>query len=180
MAKAKKKVKKKPLSDKQLRFVKEYMIDLNATAAAERAGYAKRSAKLTGHNLTKHPQVKRLIGQEKLKREKRTELSADIVIEELRRVGFAKLSDFVEWGPDGVIFKPSANLTAAQVAAVEQVTEKITENAQGGGSTHRSIKLHDKLGALDKLCKHLGIYADQEQQGVVINIHRHTHGKDDE
>lgn len=72
------------LSAKQKKFVEEYLIDLNATQAAIRAGYSERTARSVGHeNLTK-PDIQAAILDAKLARAERTELTADWVIQRLR------------------------------------------------------------------------------------------------
>ena len=74
------------LTDKQRRFVSEYLIDLNATQAAIRAGYsAKTAAKIGSENLLK-PDIRSAISKVMLKQQERTELTADEVIADLREV----------------------------------------------------------------------------------------------
>ncbi len=74
------------LTDKQKRFISEYLIDLNATQAAIRAGYAKSCARFHACRLMKRDDVKRAIDEGLKKQQARTELSADEVIEDLREL----------------------------------------------------------------------------------------------
>jgi phage terminase small subunit len=78
------------------------------------------------------------------------------VLRELALVAFARMVNFAEWGPDGVTLKPSASLTDDQQAAVAEVSQ--SRSATGG--TLR-FKLHDKVAALEKLGKHLGLFTDK-------------------
>ena len=74
------------LTDKQKRFVSEYLIDLNATQAAIRAGYsAKTAGRIGGENVQK-PEIQKAISEAMSKQQERTELTADEVIADLREV----------------------------------------------------------------------------------------------
>lgn len=70
----------KELNDKQRRFAAEYIVDLNATQAAKRAGYSERTAYSQGQRLLKHAEVSALISRGAERREKRTEITADYVL----------------------------------------------------------------------------------------------------
>ncbi|WP_171473755.1 terminase small subunit [Frigoriglobus tundricola] len=72
------------MTPKQQRFVDEYLIDLNATQAAIRAGYSARSAKGHTHRLLQDPEIRNAIDAAQAARRKRTELTADWVVERLR------------------------------------------------------------------------------------------------
>lgn len=71
------------LTEKQKRFVEEYLIDLNATQAAIRAGYSENSAMEQGYQLLQKTSVQHAIQQAQSKRAKRTEISQDDVIKGL-------------------------------------------------------------------------------------------------
>jgi phage terminase small subunit len=138
------------LSDKQARFVAEYLIDLNRTKAAERAGYEKSNAASYGNRLVKKPQVAAAIDAGKVLIAKRLMINQDEVIKELCRVGFSDITDFVEFSSRGVSLKESATLTKDQRRAISEVSESNTKD----GSTIK-FKLHDKvkalLGVLDRV-----------------------------
>ena len=143
------------LTPKQTRFIEEFLLDLNATAAAIRAGYSKRTAKQKAWKLRETPEIKAAITTAIEARSKRTEITADQVLEELAKIGFANSGDFFEWGPDGIKVKPKADLTPEQQAAVAEVSETKTKE---GGTV--KVKLHDKVAALDKIGRHLGMFTD--------------------
>ena len=143
------------LTPKQTRFIEEFLLDLNATAAAIRAGYSKRTAKQKAWKLRETPEIKAAITAAIEARSERTEITADQVLEELAKIGFANSGDFFEWGPDGIKVKPQADLTSEQQAAVAEVSETKTKE---GGTV--KVKLHDKVGALDKIGRHLGMFTD--------------------
>ena len=79
------------LTSKQEAFVQEYLVDLNATQAAIRAGYSEHTAHATGHENLKKPEIEAAIAEAKEKRANRVELTADMVLEGLLKE--AKLYD---------------------------------------------------------------------------------------
>ena len=78
----------------------------------------------------------------------------DQIIEELALVAFSDLCDFVTWGPDGLMIKRLEELPPAQRRTLARLS--ISKTAHGG--TVR-VALHDKLSALDKLCKLFGLFS---------------------
>ena len=117
------------LTPKQARFVQEYLIDLNAAQAAIRAGYSAKTARVIGHeNLTK-PDIAVAIEKAKAKRAERTELTSDMVVDELRKIGFANMADYMKSTPEGDPYLDFSALTPAQTAALSEVTVEDTSRA---------------------------------------------------
>ena len=144
----------KPLTARQSTFVQEYLVDLNGTQAAIRAGYSKRSAECTASRMLRNAKVVTALQKAMAERSKRVQVSQDRVIEELALVAFSNLGDFVEWGPDGIKIKDTAgDLNDEQKRCVAEVSETRSEHS----ATIR-FRLHDKIAALDKLARHLGMY----------------------
>lgn len=84
------------MTKKQKRFVEEYLIDLNATQAAIRAGYSPATAKEIGcENLTK-PNISEAIAKAMAERSRRTGVNQDRVLQELAKIAFAKITDAVD------------------------------------------------------------------------------------
>lgn len=80
------------LTVKQERFCTEYIIDLNATQAAIRAGYSKKTAnRIASENLSK-PDIQRKIQELQQERAERTEITQDRVLKELAGIGFAPIT----------------------------------------------------------------------------------------
>ena len=154
---------------KQVLFVSEYLVDLNATQAAIRAGYSKKTAQVIGAENLAKPIIATAICKAFDARAARTEITQDEVMAELARIGFADIRDLFEWDEERVAYVPSENLTADQaaaIAAVEASTVRFTDKE--GNKTERiqlKLKTHDKLGALEKLGRHLGMF---------VNRHEHT------
>jgi phage terminase small subunit len=72
-----------PLTPKQGHFVEEYLIDLNATQAAIRAGYSEKTAEQQGHQLLKKTLVSNAIAEAQVERSARTSVTQDYVLESI-------------------------------------------------------------------------------------------------
>lgn len=141
------------MTPRQQRFVDEYLIDLNATQAARRAGYSAHYASDRGWKLLRTPEVAEAIANAQNARAVRTGVTADRVVKELAKVAFGDPRRLLTWGPDGVVIQDSAKLTEAEAALVSEVWETATAS----GKTRR-IKLYCKLTALTTLGRHLGLF----------------------
>jgi phage terminase small subunit len=151
-----------PLSPKREMFCQEYVGTFdsetkcfNATQAAIKAGYSKKTAQEQSSRLLSNAIVKARIDLLIAERLRRVGVTQDEVIAELKKIAFSNMRDFVNWGPNGVALQPSSELTEEQAACVSEVSETTTE---GGGSL--KFKLHDKKGALETLARHLGMLHD--------------------
>lgn len=141
------------LTAKQQRFVGEYLIDLNATQAAIRAGYAPKYADRKGHELIENNRVSEAIKQAMAHRSRRTGITQDRVLRELARVAFVNANDVIDTDSATV----RADATADDLACIQSVKVKVSESEMGS-SSEREIKLYDKMRALEMLGKHLGIF----------------------
>jgi phage terminase small subunit len=137
---------------RQQRFCEEYLIDLNATQAAIRAGYSSASAGELGCALLKNVKVRARIDAELAERSRRTGVTADRVVRELARVAFADITDVVD--VDRATLRPNADRDDTAVIASVKVKE-------GDDFTEREIKMCDKLRALELLGKHMGMFTDK-------------------
>lgn len=85
------------LTAKQRAFVRDYLIDLNATQAALRAGYSEKTAYASGAENLKKPQIATAIEAAMKNRADRTEITADRVLRELAKIGFADIHRAIKW-----------------------------------------------------------------------------------
>jgi phage terminase small subunit len=157
------------LTAKQQAFIREYLVDFNATQAAIRAGYSKKTAQvISTENLSK-PIIQEAIQKEIKKRNDRIEVTQEMVINELAKIAFSNMGKLAQWTASGVSFIPSEDLTADEIATVAEVSETTTMT---GGSL--KIKQYDKIKALDLLGKHLGMFTQKVEvtgkDGQPINI----------
>ena len=94
------------LTDRQRLFVEHYLVDGNAAAAAIRAGYSRNRADSAGHRLKNLPQVREALALAQAERLRQVGLSRERVLEELARIAFADIRDFLTWDDDGVRLRP--------------------------------------------------------------------------
>ena len=151
------------MTDKDKRFAEEYLIDLNATAAALRAGFAPSTAKNAAEwikegGANEKKGLRRLIDQRMAERSRRTGVSADRVVNELAKIAFANPADVID--PEtGKIREDARPEDVAAVSAVRVKSGKIEEN---------EVRMADKNRALELLGKHLGMFRENVQiQGAV-------------
>ncbi len=119
------------LTPKQEMFAKEYLIDLNATQAAIRAGYSKRTAKSQGQRLLTYVDVAELIQRGRERREAELDIKALDVIRELAKIGFANMLDYITIGHDGDPYVDLSSLTREQAAAIGEVTVEDFTDGRG-------------------------------------------------
>ncbi|WP_182425738.1 terminase small subunit [Dielma fastidiosa] len=152
------------LTDKQKKFVEEYLIDLNATQAAIRAGYSVKDAKEQGYeNLTK-PHIKEAISKAIAERSRRTGISQDRVVNELAKIAFVNMLDVVD--EEGKI---RSTASEDDLACIESIKHKESSSINGD-STEREIKIASKLKALELLGKHLGMWNDKLDVNMNVPI----------
>jgi len=160
------------LSDRQLLFAQEYLVDLNATQAAIRAGYSKKSARHSGSSNITNPDIARIIQKGQTRVALRAEIKAADVLRELAKIGFSNMTNYIRVTADGDPFIDLSQLTEDQAAAISAVTcEDFTE---GRGEDARNVrkvtfKLSDKRAALVDIGKHLGMFVERVQQEVSVS-----------
>jgi phage terminase small subunit len=154
------------LTAKQKRFCEEYIIDLNATAAYGRAGYAVAkdvTAAKNGHKLLKNTDIQAYIAYLQALRSKRTEVTADRIIEELAAIAFHRVSSVVSVKDDIAHVQDSDKWSEESRAAVSEVQGECTETTNDKGVTvvgRVKLKTHDKMRALELLAKITGLTSD--------------------
>lgn len=151
------------LNKKQQRFVEEYIVDLNATQAAIRAGYSAKTAYRIGHDLLQKTSVSDAIQKAMAERSERTQITADAVLLELARLAFSDIRKAVTFGAAAVTIKESIELDDATAAAISEISETRT---QFGGS--KRVKLHDKVKALELAGRHLGLFEKDKGPGAAV------------
>lgn len=144
------------LTAKQKRFIEEYLIDLNATQAAIRAGYSPDTAYSIGSENLKKPDIRARVDKAMAERSKRTGINADRIIIELARIGLLN--------PDKVVNFNSATVkdeaTEDDLSAIASVKVK-TIPTEDGDIIEREVKFYDKIKALELLGKHNGMFKDK-------------------
>lgn len=154
----------KKLTDKQKKFVEEYLIDLNATQSAIRAGYSPKTANEQGARLLANVSIQEAISKAMAERSRRTGINQDRIVQELARIAFVKITDIVD--PDGEI---NTNASDDDLACIESYKVEDSDSVNGS-SSKREVKLASKIKALELLGKHVGMWNDKIQVDVSIPV----------
>ena len=138
---------------KQKRFVEEFMIDLNGTQAAIRAGYSVKTANEQAVRLLANISVKSAIERAKADRSRRTGINADRVLEELAKIAFVNIDDLTN-------FLEGGTGKRTDTAAIQSLKIK-TIPTKDGEIIEREIRLNDKQKALELIGKHIDLFSDR-------------------
>lgn len=153
------------LNDKQQRFVDEYLIDLNATAAYRRAGYTAKgnAAEVNAARLLRNAQVVLAVKEAMKARETRTMITQDRVLQELARIAFFDIRKLYnedgsmklphELDDDAAAVLSGVDISTSLVAGAEEPTSVLTKKA----------KVFDKGAALTLAMRHLGMLTDKTE-----------------
>lgn len=120
------------LTPKQQRFVDEYLIDLNATQSAIRAGYSEKTAYSVGHENLKKPEIQKAIEEAKNQVSKRTELTVDMVVNGLLK----EAQDYAEGSTQSARVSAWAHLGKH----LGMFTEKVQHSGPDGGPVQVATK----------------------------------------
>ena len=130
------------LTDKQTAFVREYLVDLNATQAAIRAGYSERTAYSVGQRLLNNVEIQRAVAAAQAKRARRVEVTQDYVLSNLVEV---------------------VERTMQRAPVMDRKGEQVTDEE---GRAVWTFDAKSANRALELLGKHLGIFADKVKAEV--------------
>jgi phage terminase small subunit len=173
------------LTPKQQRFVEEYLIDLNATQAAIRAGYSEATAGQQGERLLRNVEIAKVVSQAQQARSERTRLTADDVLRELAVIGGSNAWNY-SIGEDGSLGLAEGVPEAAKraVASIKRKTRIIPQKDGPPVVQHETeFRLWDKNTALANIGKHLGMFVDQSEvrypDGVRVEVERRIVNADD-
>ena len=148
------------LTAKQARFVQEYLVDVNATQAAIRVGYSKKTAQEQSSRLLSNVMVSKAIAKGKQALAEKTGVTAEKVIAEMARIGFANMQDYLDLSDPENPAIDLSKITPEQASVIAE-----TRVEKNGFKRRVTIKLHDKLNALVNLGKHLGLFNEKHLHG---------------
>lgn len=168
------------MTPKQQKFVDEYLIDLNATQAAIRAGYSKKTAYSIGEENLRKPEIKQFLQERMKERENRLEISQDRVLKELARIAFFDLRKLYDENgnlKDVTSFDDDVAAVVTQIDTFEEFEGYGEEREQIG--VVRKVKVNDKGQALTLAMRHLGMFNDKlsvtiEDEAELIHARRKT------
>ncbi len=164
-------VGQRKLTTKQRLFIAEFMTDLNATKAAERAGYSRRTARQQGARMLTNVDISAEISDLQRDRFRRLEITADRVLRELALLGFANMMDYIRIGADRTARVDLSGISREEAAAIGEITVEEfigrQHEREDGDPSERvrrvKIKLHDKRAALVDLGRHLKLFTERVQ-----------------
>lgn len=165
------------LTKKHAIFVKEYLIDFNATRAYIAAGYSKKGAEVGASRLLRNVKVQAAINGETEKRCEKLGIEADVILGEISKIGYANMLDYITI-LEGEAYIDFSELTREQAAAIQEITsetytEPTGEYKEGKPVTRKikrtKFKLFDKRGALELLGRHKKLFTDKVDLNANLN-----------
>jgi phage terminase small subunit len=155
------------LTPKQVRFVQEFLADMNATQAAFRAGYSRKTAySIASENLRK-PEIIQALQEAQRRLADHFQVTQERIIQELATIGF---SDVTHYGLDDVLhLQPTAQAPQAAMRAIASIKHRVRtiRREEETETVHEvEFRLWDKNTALANLGKHLGLWRDKSPDDV--------------
>lgn len=148
--------------DQHIRFTDKFFECLNATESAIYAGFNEGAAKQEGWRLLQRDDVQEYLQRLRAELAEKTGISQQKVLSEIARIAFADIRNYYK-GDNQLI--PVIDLDDSAAAALSSLKtfEEFTPDGDTIG-TSKEIKLYSKLDALEKLARHLGLYAKDNSQ----------------
>lgn len=166
---------KKKRQTKREKFVEEYLIDLNATQAAIRAGYSAKTAQTISSELMTFPEITAAIQAAKLARSAETKVTAVRVVEEMAAIAFADPGDILDFSGPTLHLKPTDQISERARRSISSI--KVKRQSEGFGENASEVEIiefrfWDKNAALGQLAKHTGAVKDKfELEGdLTLNV----------
>lgn len=145
------------MTEKNKRFIEEFLIDLNGTQAAIRAGYSAKTANEQAARLLANVSIQQEISKAMAERSRRTGINQDRVLQELAKIALVNTKDVIDFEDASVL----ATASEDDLAAIASVKVKTIPGKSGELGIEREVKLYDKLRALEMLGKHLGMFREK-------------------
>ena len=162
------------MTAKMMKFCQEYLIDLNATQAALRAGYSEDSAGSIGSENLQKPEIQDYLEVLRKRAADAADITPDRILQEYKRLAFFDIRNI--YGIDGGLkaLRELDDDTAAAIVSVKSYEEKTGEEDVEVIGTVREVKIADKIRALEGLRKMLG-YDAPEKSDVTLHADVHWH-----
>jgi phage terminase small subunit len=157
------------LSAKQQRFVAEYLVDLNATQAAIRAGYSAKWAEKNATRLTGNDGIAHAIAEGTARQLEKAELTAQKVKDRIALLAFQDMREFFDEAGNLLSVHQFSDGAAARVASFE-IIKKNAAAGDGVIDTVHKIKTVDVVKNLEMLAKHFGLLVDKVEHSGDLTI----------
>lgn len=164
------------LTPKQRRFVEEYLVDLNATQAAIKAGCPPKTARSMACKWLTKPHIVSALQVARDKLSKRTEWTQARVIAQLAPIAEADIGDILDFSGDRLTMRAPSTISDAARKAIASV--KVKRQVTGSDEDAHVVeiiefKLHEKLTALDQITRHFGWYKPTKAETASIDLSRY-------
>lgn len=157
------------LTPRQARFIDEYLVDLNATQAAIRAGYKRHSAYIVGSKLLRNAKVAAAIAAARAKRSESTGIDSDRVLTELGLLAFSDVTHYLVDAQGRLQLAPGA--PAGAMRAISSFKVRVTTEGTGDKRTvarDYEFRLHDKVSTLKLAGRHVGLFPNHVDDPKVV------------
>lgn len=152
------------LTDKQEKFCQEFLVDMNATQAAKRAGYSDATAYSIGNENLNKPEIQNRLNDIRKDLQEKTKITQEMVLNELAKIGFSNIKDYM----DGHLTMKNLNEVDDDKASAIGSIKKTVSNYEGGETVYTEFKLHDKIKSLELIAKHLGFFEKDNNSKVIV------------
>jgi len=161
---------KKAIEHRHDTFIVQYLKNFNATEAAIVAGYSPKTAGAIGCQLLGLSVVQAKLQEALNEQMSKHKLQLDQIVKELGATGFSNIADYLDVHEDGSVTLNFSRATRVQMSAVQSIKtdERILRTALNGDqivSRQVTLKMHNKIDALDKLMRYFGGYLGKEGGG---------------
>ena len=158
---------KRRLNDRQARFVREYLVDFNATQAAIRAGYEPNGAGQSAFKLLKNNQVKAALAEFTKRETNKSQLRIARVLDECRAVAFASVDQIFDFSGEQVKMRPANQIPDDAKRAIQSI--KVKRVVEGTGDDAKIVevtefKLWPKFEGIDRLIRYLEFMPKETQK----------------
>ena len=160
------------LSERQQRFVEAYLKEPIAEKAALQAGYAKTTSRAAAHKILANVGIQAALEEARNKRAERVMITADRVLEEIAHIAFLDPAEILDFTGTEIKLKPASEISEQARRALASV--KVKRTLDGRGEDSREVELTefrfwDKLSALEKAAKHLGLFDEKTPLEQLLN-----------
>jgi len=151
------------VTPKEQNFAHEYLVDLNASKAAIRAGYSQKTAYAIANKLLRKAEVAAYIQEAMDKRAKRVDINKDDVLKEISKLAFSDIRKIFD--ENGNLLPPHMlpDEVAATISSIDVVTTRIPGKDAVEVEYTSKIRFWDKRASLELLGKHLKLFTDKHE-----------------
>ena len=152
------------LTPRQRRFADEYLVDLNATQAAIRAGYSAKTAEVQGPRLLGNVRIAEAIELAQKARAVRTGITQDRVLNETALLAFSDLTHYTVTD-DGHV-APTTEAPPGAMRAIQSIKRTVTTTKRGDIVREVEVRLWNKPGPLKLAGQHVGLFKEKLELNV--------------